>query len=64
MIIWVDKKKNKINISTTSPSVISVIDNCNSTDANAALSANQGYQIMQLIGDIGTLIDTINRKVI
>lgn len=64
MIIWVDKNTDKVNISTASASSIAVIDNCTSTDTTAALSANQGRELMNLIGDIGSLVDVINRKVI
>jgi hypothetical protein len=43
---------------------IGVIDNCTSTSTSSALSANQGRIIMKTIGDVGALIDLINRKVV
>lgn len=36
---------------------IGVIDNCTSTSTSSALSANQGRVIMEIIGDVGALID-------
>ncbi len=66
MIIWVDKKKNLINIaaSSSSSSSVEIIDNCKSTSTFSALSANQGRVIMEIIGDVGELVDLINRKVV
>lgn len=43
---------------------IGVIDNCTSTSTSSALSANQGRVIMEIIGDVGELVDIINRKVV
>lgn len=43
---------------------IGVIDNCTSTSTSSALSANQGRVIMEIIGDVGELVDLINRKVV
>ena len=43
---------------------IGVIDNCTSTSTSSALSANQGRVIMEIIVDVGTLVDLINRKVV
>ncbi len=66
MIIWVDKKKNLINIaaSSSSSSSVEIIDNCKSTSTTSALSANQGRVIMETIGSVGELVDLINRKVV
>ena len=62
MILWIDKNRTIVTIDTGAH--LDVIDNCTSTSTSSALSANQGRVIMGMIGDVGELVDLINRKVV
>ncbi len=51
-------------ITISSSAKIDIIDNFNSTSTTAALSANKGKELYNLIGDAAGIIDLVNREVV